>query len=850
LESSNSSPAPEKKVLCVNNRPDPRLVKRLTVFAPITAWFSVVVGLSDLAGWKLHIASLTTWGAAPVTMVANTAACFVLAGISLWLLRKKDTQPFAWARKLTARSAAALAGLVGLLSLAEHLFKLDLGVDQLLLAAPPANQTATAGPGLMSPITAGAFVLLSLALLGIDWQTKPGQWPAQYLSLSAGTAASFGILTFAFDPQIYSAHLSLAIPTAVTLGLFSLGLVCARPERGLGALLCNRSLGGSLARRLLPAASAPVLVGWVRWQVTATGRYSEWRIAVLASFTTMFLLAGVIAWAAEAVDREDVARRKMEEVRERLAAIVDSTDDAIISKDLNGTITGWNHGAQNVFGYSAEESVGKPMLMLFPPDLVDEESGILERIRQGATVQHFETVRVRKDGTKIDVSVTISPIRDRNGEIVGASKIARDISERKRAETAFAGQAEELSRQTEELLRSRHELETQKMVLRSVLDSMSEGLVAADEQGKFIIWNPAAERIVGLGPSDVSPGEWSAHYGTYLPDTVTPFPAQQNPLLRAIRGEASSAEMYVHNPALAEGIWIEASANPLKDANGVACGGVVAFRDITERKIAEGEIHKLNEELEERVLKRTAELEAANQELESFTYSVSHDLRAPLRHMSGFTRILIEEFGPSLPPEAQKHLARIESGAHRMGQLVDELLNLARVGRQALSTQPTGLSTVVQEVITLLDPEIQGRRVQWKIADLPFVECDPVLIRQVFQNLIGNALKYSRPRPLAVIEIGQAEKDGMLVIFVRDNGVGFSMKYADKLFGVFQRLHRAEDFEGTGVGLATVQRIIQKHGGRVWGEAELDRGATFLFTLGGREHSSSENAAAAMGGQA
>jgi light-regulated signal transduction histidine kinase (bacteriophytochrome) len=170
------------------------------------------------------------------------------------------------------------------------------------------------------------------------------------------------------------------------------------------------------------------------------------------------------------------------------------------------------------------------------------------------------------------------------------------------------------------------------------------------------------------------------------------------------------------------------------------------------------------------------------------------------------------------------------------------------VGRQTLTVQVTSLTSIVKDVLLILEPEIEGRRVEWKISELPFVECDATLIRQVFQNLISNALKYSRPRPRAVIEIGHTDKDGQQTIFVRDNGVGFSMKYADKLFGVFQRLHRAEDFEGTGVGLATVHRIIQKHGGRVWAESELDRGATFYFTLGGFDQSAVKNAMATARG--
>jgi len=399
-----------------------------------------------------------------------------------------------------------------------------------------------------------------------------------------------------------------------------------------------------------------------------------------------------------------------------------------------------------------------------------------------------------------------------------------EITVRKRGEERLAGQAEELAR-------SREALQAQTLMLKSVLDSMAEGLVAADEQGKFLIWNRAAERIVGFGPADLPVEEWSGHYGNYLPDGITPVPTDQLPLVRAIRGEVSISEIFLRNPKLAEGTWIEASGSPLKDKDGTVHGGVVAFRDITRRKADEREIQELNDELEHRVLERTAQLETANKELEAFSYSVSHDLRAPLRHISGFSKLLMEEFGPSLNPEAQRYVERIQAGTQKMGLLVDELLNLARVGRHALSLQPTGLNSIVAEVVAILQPDTAGRQVRWVIADLPAVECDPVLVKLIFQNLLANALKFTRLRAQAIIEIGRKEEDGQPVLMVRDNGIGFNMKYVDKLFGVFQRLHRAEDFEGTGIGLATVQRIVQKHGGRVWAETEVGNGSTFSFTL-------------------
>lgn len=238
--------------------------------------------------------------------------------------------------------------------------------------------------------------------------------------------------------------------------------------------------------------------------------------------------------------------------------------------------------------------------------------------------------------------------------------------------------------------------------------------------------------------------------------------------------------------------------------------------------------------LEQMVQERTAELEVANRELESFSYSVSHDLRSPLRAMAGFSRILREEYEPQLPTEAQRYLRLVQDNAQQMGQLIDDLLTFSRLGRQSLKRQPVdpgGLARVTLE--ELLDPKHRPR-VQVIIGDLPMCQADPALLKQVFVNLFANAIKYTRQREVAVIEIGchRGGENEAPVYFVKDNGVGFDMQYVHKLFGVFQRLHRAEEYEGTGVGLATVQRIIHRHGGRIWADATVGQGATFYFTLG------------------
>ncbi len=255
----------------------------------------------------------------------------------------------------------------------------------------------------------------------------------------------------------------------------------------------------------------------------------------------------------------------------------------------------------------------------------------------------------------------------------------------------------------------------------------------------------------------------------------------------------------------------------------------VILRDITERQKAQGQIRRMNLELEERVQKRTAELTAANRELEAFTYSVAHDLRSPLRHIDAFSKILRDEFAANLPAEARRFLEKIGTGSRHMSQLVDDLLNLARVGRQPLERRPVPLGDLVEETISDLKGELGNRSIEWHIEPLPTVPCDAGLMKQVFANLLSNAAKYTRPRPNPVITIGTLDAGSTL--FVRDNGVGFNMKYADKLFGVFQRLHPTDEFEGTGIGLATVERIIRKHGGCVWAEGAPDKGAVFYFTV-------------------
>lgn len=252
---------------------------------------------------------------------------------------------------------------------------------------------------------------------------------------------------------------------------------------------------------------------------------------------------------------------------------------------------------------------------------------------------------------------------------------------------------------------------------------------------------------------------------------------------------------------------------------------------IQARQQAEREIRRLNAELEQRVEQRTLELQEANNELEAFSYSVSHDLRAPLRHMDGFSRILQQEYGTQLPEEARHYLDRVRSATTHMSSLVEDLLQLSKLGRQSPQLCRVALRNLVEEARAETLLAAGDRKIEWRIGDLPEAQVDASLFRQVWINLLSNAIKFSRNQPKPVIEIGSRDQHGETILFVRDNGAGFDPRYADKLFGVFQRLHRQDEFEGTGIGLATVQRIIKKHGGRVWAESQPGQGAAFYFTV-------------------
>ena len=511
----------------------------------------------------------------------------------------------------------------------------------------------------------------------------------------------------------------------------------------------------------------------------------------LPHYVLFVLFALLIGWFGVVRRRVENALRASEQ---KYRELIDASPDAIFVWDKDGRCVLSNASAARLRG-CAENELGE--LSIGDTYLAHERDRIRERFDTAKSegVFRFERQFLRKDNQVVPVEVSLSPTGEGHYKAV-----VRDITDRKRAERELKKQAE-------------------------LLSLAQDAIIVRDPESRITFWNPGAEKTYGWTAAEAIGKVTHELWQTTFPG---PFDQINAMLLRTGRWEGE----LIHTKADGTQVVVASRWSLRRDEHGAPAAILEINRDVTDRKRAEQQIRKLNLELEQRVIERTRELEAVNKELEAFAYSVSHDLRAPVRHIAGFTELLQKHAQPVLDDKSRHHIATILDSATRMGNLVDDLLAFSRIGRAETQKTTVKLEQLVKAVMADSAPDAQGRTIDWKIGELPICHGDPAMLRLVVTNLISNALKFTHTREQARIEIGSLNhRPGEVVFFVKDNGVGFDMKYENKLFGVFQRLHSQEAFEGTGIGLATVQRIVHRHGGRVWAEGAIDQGATFYVAL-------------------
>jgi PAS domain S-box-containing protein len=770
---------------------------RRTRLSPATGLFLIALSLAVLAGWIFGIEPLARIIPGRAAMKVNTALCFLASGACLWLVR--DRRP-GRATLVAGRLLAALVSAVGLLTLGEYVWGVDLGIDELLVR----RRIEEAGNLFlfrMSPITATGFVLAGAGLALLDRPARGIFHPSDCCAAFVLLAGLLGLVGHLYSVDVlYRVGLfsSMAIHTGLGSVVLGLGLLSARPERGLASMLARGGPGAVLAKRLVPVAILlPIFLGWLRVAGERAGYYE------LAFGTAIFALSlaafqvGVIWWTAASLERLDGERSRAEEARENLALLPLQNPAPVLRIADDGILLFANLAAQPLLS-TWNTRLGEPV-----PDAVRRmiaKLGEME-LSVGETAYHGT---VSRPSGKSYVNL-----------------YCIDITARKRAE--------------EQAVRAREDLHRALTFDEAVMSNMGEGLYTVDGQGLVTTMNPAAEKLFGWSFAELR-GRRMHDATHYKHPDGTPFPGEQCSGLQALRQGMTltgQEDVFIRK----DGAFFDVvySAAPIREGDRVT-GLVVVFRDVSEQRQADRELRRAHDllgnrakHLESVVEQRTLKLQETIHDLEAFSYSVSHDLRAPLRAMKSFSMILQEEESAALGPKGRDYLRRIGDAAERMDRLVRDVLDYSRVVRAEFPLEPVDVDKLLRGILESY-PGFQPPQAEIEIeGKLPRVLGNEAALTQCFSNLVGNAVKFVAPGISPRVRIWSERRDGRVIIHVKDNGIGIEKEFQDKIFGIFKRLRR--DYEGTGIGLTIVKKAVERMGGSIAVDSAPREGSTFSLSL-------------------
>jgi PAS domain S-box-containing protein len=856
----------------------------LKLIVSISCLITIGIGLLVLIGWIIDNSFLKSLNPSYISMKVNTIICILLISTTTLLL---VNPPLRKLTKVIIHISLSIVLVISLITIGEYIFNLDAGIDQFFYK-DIAVTGITIFPGRIAFSSCVSFILLALALIFTDTKIRSLTILSQIFPLITGLLSLMPILGYMYGVEqllSFAFHTNMALNTAISLLIMSIGVICLRPASGFLSILLVKGPGGYMARRLLPLTILiPVLFVWLRLMTNSGESESSSVDVLIVSFLYIGIFAFFIWTVARSVNvmEKDRLRSQIElkQSEQRFYLAFHSSPAALVITNLSsGHIIDVNEAYANLVGIPEQELVGKSTKSLNLWTDPDARAKMVEGLLKSGRIRNIE-MRLNSRNSSVRTALASFEKIDLHGEACILSS-AVDITDWKLAQESIL-ESEKQNRLANEILEHLNRNTDSSMMITSVIKSIREytGIEAVAIRVKEGDDYPYY-KTNGFPDEFVEEERFLCTYGI---DGKPDLDKDNKPLLDCMCGNIllsrvdSSKSFFTkggsfrsNNTSLllstttnddrlartrnrCNGAGYESVALiPLRSGQEII--GLLQLNDhrpdfFDERIIpfferlgssigiaimrnkAENEIKQINVELEKRVEERTAQLLDSNKELESFAYSVSHDLRAPLRHVIGFTEILESELGPKKNPEISVITDTIRNSALRMSHLIDVLLTYSRLGRTDLQSVIMPLNPVIDDIIREAKESIKGRNIKWNISELPEVKADPTLIRLVFQNLIYNAIKFTGKKENAEIEINFEERnDDFFTIYVKDNGAGFSMRYAHKLFGVFQRLHTNDEFEGTGIGLATVKRIIKRHEGTVWAEGSDDAGATFYFTL-------------------
>ena len=780
--------------------PNPRLVLALQSFAKGAGLAVSLAGALVLAGWALDLTVVKSISSGFVSMKPNVALAFVLGGVTLHLL---STGPTNGHLRFVALASAFVVAVIGFLTLSEYLYGWNLNIDHLLFSEP-AGALGTSAPARMAPTSALCLFLIGVSLLVLDVRRC---YPvAQLLTIVAALVSLTAFIGYVYGVgSLYAGGSSTAMALHSTLCflLLSSGILLTRQDHGLLAIVTSDAAGGVMARRLLPAAILiPLLLGWVTVLDEEAGLHGPAFGVFLVVIWSIVSFAALTWWNSGSLYRLDVERqRAQDELNKGQAQLAEAQRIAHVGSaewDIVTNAVTWSDEMFRVCGYEpGDVQPGYEVFLqrVHPDDRTQVEQNIARTLRSGDPFA-FDYRIVRPDGAIRMAHGEGKVVHNDEGEPVRLLGTAQDITERKLIE---------------------HALRQNEMRTRSIIDTANDAFVAIDAGDVIKDWNPQAELTFGWKREEA--------VGRTLAETIIP-PAHREAHLEGLHRYVLTGEGPMLNRRVElEGLHkdghlfpIEMTISPIRWGRSHIFSAFV--RDITERKQAE-----------EALAHQTRELTRINSELEDFTHSVSHDLKEPLRGIEAFAGFIAEDYADKLDEQGQGYLNVLRESAVRMKDLIDDLLQLSRIGRTRLDQAPVGVSSLVQDVSLELSFALQEKRVELFIdPDMPTVPCDRARIREVFKNLISNAVKYN-DKPQPKIEVGCRSDNRVFTFAVRDNGIGIAPEYYEKIFKIFQRLHHREEYEGTGVGLAICKKVVEAHGGRIWVESAPGEGTTFLFTI-------------------